>query len=35
MFEVYKKENENFRNNLYTQEFQEMWDELDNILEIN
>jgi len=34
MFEVYKKENKNFRNNLYTSELQEMWDELDTIFEI-
>jgi len=34
MFEMYKKENENFRNNLYTSELQEMWDELDDIFGI-
>jgi len=34
MFKKYKKEHANFRQRLYTPEFQEMWDELDEIFEI-
>lgn len=35
MFEKYKAEHANFRDKLYHPEFQEMWDELDAIFEIN